>query len=273
MSDMAESITSASKITGAEFPFVRVPMFELRGSQARLQTGSEMIGWVPFVTDAQQMEWSTFCTSNLDWYNESVNFTRSALKNEGKVYVNSPDAPFLNFIWTDGNETVPIIPSVPPGPFGPVWQSSPPPFSKTFINYDFLKIPPIKQMLSTFMFLREGLMTAVLPAEPSVRFASLFTTLEDHEALHLQYVRDVYNGSTFFHPHSLHLQPVHKELNNRDSDIVGVLYSAIVWDAFMSNLLPEGVTGIVAVLHNTCDDINTYFLDGNEVWESILRQK
>jgi hypothetical protein len=263
MSNMAESVTSASLTTETKFPFVRVPMFELLGSQTRAQTGSEMIAWAPFVTEAQQSEWSTFSTSNLNWYNESIDFTTTALANEGKEFVYNPDSVFLNFIWTQGNATVPIVPRFSPGPFGPIWQISPPPNLLTFVNYDMLYGGLVEPMLSSLILLREGLMTAVLPdVEP---LAILLTNEDDHEASHLQYVKDAYNGSTFNHPHSLHLQPVYEKLNDHDSNIVGLLFSLIPWDTFMAHLLPEGVTGIVAVLHNTCGEINTYFLDGYKV--------
>jgi hypothetical protein len=268
MSNMAESVTSAAKTTGAEFPFVRVPMFELLGSQTRLQTGSEMIAWVPFVTAAQQLEWSTFSTTNLNWYNESIDFTTTALlENEGKEFVYAPNSVFLNFIWTLGNDTVPIFPRFPPGPFGPVWQITPPPNLLTFVNYDMLYGGLVEPMLPSLILLREGLMTAVMPDVKPL--AILFTTEEEHEASHLQYVKNAYNGSAFNHPHSLHVQPVYEELNDHDSNIVGLLFSLVAWDTFMSHLLPEGVTGIVAVLQNTCNEVNTYYLDGNKVRESI----
>lgn len=268
---MAESVTSAAEKTGAKFPFVRVPMFELLGSQTREQTKAEMIGWAPFVTAAQQLNWSEFCTTNLNWYNESIDFTNNALKEEGKEFVSVPGAAFLNFIWTAGNETIPIFPRFPPGPFGPIWQLSPPPNLVTFINYDMMHGGLIEPMLPSLFLLREGLMTSLLPdVKP---FASLFVSEADHEASHLQYVKEAYNGSTFSHPHSIHVQPVYEKLNDHESDIVGLLHSLIAWDTFMSSLLPEGVTGITAVLSNTCGEVNTYFLDGKQVRNIPKRKK
>jgi hypothetical protein len=129
-----------------------------------------------------------------------------------------------------------------------------------FVNFDMLQGAFIEPMIPSLLFLREGLMSAVLPEVVVDPFVSL-----NHEASDLQYVRDAYNGSTYFHPHSLHLQPVYEELNDHDSNIVGVLFSLIPWDIFMSNLIPKGVTGIIAVLHNTCEQNHTYFLDGHTV--------
>jgi hypothetical protein len=260
---MAESVTTASKITGETFPFVRVPMFEVLGSQSRSLTGSEMILWAPLVTEAQQPEWSNYSTSNQNWYNESIDFVTNVAETNGKKFTYKPDAPFLDFIWLEGNETYPSIPSPPPGPFAPIWQCSPPPFSLTFINFDLLKESYVKSLLPSLIHLRDGLMSGIL--SKVVRLAGIFITAEDHEASHLQHVRDAYNGSTFLHPHCVHLQPVYEELNDHDSNVVGVLLSLVAWDTFMASLLPEGVTGIVAVLHNTCDQNHTYFLDGYKV--------
>jgi len=263
MSNMAESVTSASKINQENFPFVRVPMFELLGSQTRSLTGSEMIIWAPFVTGKQQPEWTNYSTANHDWYNESVQFVESALENEDKVFNYVHDAPFFDFIWIEGNQTFALIPSPPPGPFAPIWQCSPPPFSLTFVNFDLMKERYVDSMVPSLLQLKDGLMTSIFSTVD--RLAGYFITTEDHEKLHLQYVRDTYGNNTFGHPHSVHLQPVFEELNDHDSGVVGFLLSLIAWDTFMANLLPEGVTGIVAVLHNTCDQNFTYFLDGFKV--------
>lgn len=263
MSNMAEAVTSASKTAGGEFPFVRVPMFELIGSQTRSLTGSEMIIWAPLVTEVQQPEWSTFSTSNQNWYNESIEFVTAVAENNGRDFVYEQGAPFLDFTWVEGNDTYPFIPSPLPGPFAPIWQCSPPPFSLAFINFDLLKESYVKTMLPSLILLGDGLMSAIFTSVD--RLAGIFITEEDHEASHLQHVRDTYNSSTFMHPHCVHLQPVFEKMNDRESNVVGFLLSLIAWDTFMANLLPDGVTGIVAVLHNTCNQNHTYFLDGYKV--------
>jgi hypothetical protein len=261
MIDMAQTVTSAATTTGSKFPFVRVPMFELLGSQTRASTGTEMITWAPLVTESERMEWSNFTTKEQSWYNESIDLVKISAEDDLKPLNYNPNATLVDVIYTEtetGNSAVPG-----PGPFTPIWQCSPPPFSLSFINYNLLNDVYFQAMLPSIMFVQDGLISAVLPRV--VRLAGIFITPEDHEASHLTHIKSVNGNSTFNHPHSVHLQPVYKNLKDHNSRVVGVLLSLIAWDTFMSNLLPDGVTGIVAVLQNTCNQSFTYFLDGIQV--------
>jgi hypothetical protein len=263
MIDMAQTVTSAATITGKKFPFVRVPMFELLGSQTRSLTGAEMIVWAPLVTESERMEWSSFTTKEQSWYNESISFVTSATKDDSNQFNYDPNVTLTDFIYTTTDTGI-IAAASPPGPFAPVWQCSPPPFSLDFINYNFLDDAYFQAMMQSLTLVHDGLISAV-PQNDIGRLANIFITPEDHEASHLTRVNSVYGNNTFDHPHSSHLQPVYENLNDHDSKLVGVLLSLIAWDTFMSNLLPEGVTGIVAVLQNTCNQSFTYLLDGVQV--------
>jgi hypothetical protein len=94
--------------------------------------------------------------------------------------------------------------------------------------------------------------------------AGVAVTPEDHEAFHDQYVDDMSNRTAFDRPHSVHLQPVFSRLNDETAPMVGFLAAVIPWDRYLSNLLPEGVDGITAVLKNNCGQSYTYMLKGNK---------
>jgi hypothetical protein len=64
------------------------------------------------------------------------------------------------------------------------------------------------------------------------------------------------------------MNPVFGELNNQlGSRIVGYMQSVVHWDQYLTELQPEGVSGIVLVLQNTCGQAFTYSLDGSKVRE------
>lgn len=63
-------------------------------------------------------------------------------------------------------------------------------------------------------------------------------------------------------PHSALIQPVFAELNNPESELVGLAHAPIQWDAYLLGLLPQGVNGVYCVLRNSCGESFTYKLKG-----------
>lgn len=66
-------------------------------------------------------------------------------------------------------------------------------------------------------------------------------------------------------PHGNIIQPVFKNFNVETDDIVGYVMGLVAFDAYLINLLPDGVRGIYVVLETTCDTKITYELDGHIV--------
>jgi class 3 adenylate cyclase len=57
--------------------------------------------------------------------------------------------------------------------------------------------------------------------------------------------------------------PVYRELGNDSSPIVGLILSTLAFDRYMADLLPDKVSGIYAVLVNSCGDSHTCELTGS----------
>lgn len=263
MADMAQIVTTAGITSGETFPFVRVPYFEVPAGQARELSGVEMFSFNPLIATAQRNQWNTFAQKEQGWYNES----KAILLAGSDPTLLHPttytqNTTLRNFIWrgtADGGvEEVP-----PPGPYAPIWQCSPPPFSPDFINYNMLSEQYAIDMLPVLLKTHDGLVSLVNPTLG--RLAGIAVDPGDHESFHNQYVTSLVNDSAFDHPHSVHLQPVFEGINDDSSRIVGFLSSVIPWDRYMGNLLPKGVNNIVAVLKNTCNQSFTYVLKGPRV--------
>jgi Adenylate and Guanylate cyclase catalytic domain len=278
MFSLAQSITvagqtaaAASALDDSPFPFVRIPMFEVHGSQARKFSGVEVVAWSPIVTEAQRPFWAEFVQQQQGWYEESkilLSYTSQEENNDDDDDrnphgdSNSSDS-IRPYIWY-GNRTGDdwSIPS-PPGAmnFAPIWQTSPPPYSRRMLlNYDLLSEPLLRKLLPAVDTIRHGLATA---ADLSWHHALDHHSHRRHgrRLLHSKDDKD----EKLLHPHSSFMQPVFDGLDVWNSKLVGVVTSTVSWDIFLARLLPPTVSGITAVLTNTCNQTYTYVINGPEV--------
>jgi hypothetical protein len=258
---MSNSITAESKASGTEFPFVTVPTFETLGDAARRLSGIEVLTFTPIVTLAQIPFWLNYAFSEQSWIETSRQEALSS--GEGTVqatdYLPGDITPIIYDVGPEG-----VVPSQGEGPFLPFWQTSPPPFSPSVINYNVLDQPWMNPLFDSIKIIREAIFSGVED------FSGLSETAfkpEDHEAYHTSLVDWVKEGSnsTYDHPHSLIMQPVFKTLNDDSSEIVGFVNGVVPWDRYLIDLLPEGVKGITCVLKNSCGQSFTYALNANEV--------
>jgi len=261
--DMAETITTAAINNDEDFPFVRVKLFEVPAKQTRELTGIEMFSWNPFVTEGQREAWYNFTQAEQGWYDESKEIVINDSDTLLTATSYSPGT-MHPYIWRStveadgsrGNEEVPKG-----GPFAPIWQMSPPPFDPALLQYDMFGETYVETMLPVMFRTRDGLMSALDPTLS--RLAGLAVTQTDHETFHSKCVTSVNGLSSYDHPHSVHLQPVFKKLQDPTSELVGFLALVVPWDCYLANLLPHGVNGVYAVLKNTCGQAHTYILRGN----------
>lgn len=120
----------------------------------------------------------------------------------------------------------------------------------TLYGWNFNAIPDYQAIIAAAKALRsETLFTAIRP------FAAI--PEEQHRLMH-----DSLPGSHVDHPHSNSYQPIRKDLEDPDSDIVAFVVSGVAWDASMRGLLPDGVEGIHCVISNTCGQSFTYEIVG-----------
>jgi hypothetical protein len=101
-------------------------------------------------------------------------------------------------------------------------------------------------------------------AQDLAAIASLAVAPEDHLKAHLKFGSNVTLEDVFKHPHSLLAAPVFEEINDPEAKVVGMTLSVVTWDRYLTNLLPEGVNGLVCVLKNSCGQSYTYVLNGND---------
>ena len=143
---------------------------------------------------------------------------------------------------------------------------SPPPFNPAIVNFDVLSDPDYQVVLRQAIDAQTSAFSPVMNVEP---FSSLQVSDADHVLYHERFTSNVTTtmggGIGYQLPHSLYAQPVFDSRANKDT-VVGVLWGALAWDAYLANLLPQGVLGLIVVLHSSCaqDKSFTYELNGVE---------
>eukprot|EP00977_Amphora_coffeiformis_P016581 scaffold5169_cov172-Amphora_coffeaeformis.AAC.12 len=258
---LAETITGAAITSGETFPFVTVPMFEVAGEHSRQATGIETLTFAPFVAEDQREAWEAYAWKNQGWLDESRTIGRSS----GEILKNSQhlESPITPIIYEHESIEPPFsqIPAVNT-PFLPAWHTSPPPFFPGYVNYNLMSEFLVKFTNPIIQSTRVSIFSMIVDL---TRLGSTATNEEDHNAFHAQFTEKMDNSTTGFdHPHSLLMTPVFEKLNDRTSPIVGMVYGVVPWDRYLTNLLPEGTSGVFGVLKNTCGQSHTYTLTGRK---------
>ena len=122
------------------------------------------------------------------------------------------------------------------------------------LNWNPASIPDYDAVLKVAVDLKyDTVWTRVRPYAT----AGVSMSKEQHDALHSQR-----EGSKSDHPHSFVWHPVHEKLDDYDSPVVAVIGAGLAWDLSLRGLLPDQVSGIFAVVSNSCNQSYTYLLDG-----------
>jgi hypothetical protein len=253
---MADTVSAVGKSDNRSFPWVIIPLYELTAGHVRELSNVERIVWSPMVKPNERQEWSSFVAKDeLNAYQES-----KELVQDGVLYDYDTNSTMRTMVWR-GDRTMQgkIHEASLDKVTFPIVQCSPPPYSPLFFNYDKLSDAYIVDMLDTLRLTRSGLMSAFRSelANPPDSFAPLAV----QEKFHEQFATAATTGG----PHSLFVQPVFDDVHDETSDMVGLLNSVVSWDTFLSNLLPDDVRGITAVLTSTCGQSYTYELNGRKV--------
>jgi hypothetical protein len=229
---VAGQVMKAATENGEKYPFVTVDLFEVIGRQAREMSGIFDITWCPIVESEEYDAFANYSNEHIGWYNESI-----------ALYLDEPghNLTLDDFDLSDTDYAiVSPIPEIPtsPGPWAARWQSSPPSPTSYFINVDAYVFGANASNEASETF-RRAVMSEVLAPLPGRENAP---------------------------PYGAVAHPVYDSLFNPETaKIVGKVYSLFFWDVNLVNLLPEGVSGITAVLKNSCNQSFTYSLEGASV--------
>jgi class 3 adenylate cyclase len=240
--------------TDAEWPLVDIPHFELRGRLNNELSKALMISYSPLVTSENRANWEDHAFAEQGWIQEGIALSPDL--HEGFI---SDDFKLANiskdiFRFSDGETGLPVLQDrqgtdFGPGHYAPVWEQAPAPHDPSIINFDLLSHPVFNRVY-------HGMWETKLPVMSEVTDLDFFYGGAIREAVD--------------HPQSFLMYPVYPYFGEDVSaiakdDLVGFLVVVLQWDRYFTNILREGVNGMVVVLHSTCGDHYTYRLDGPEV--------
>jgi hypothetical protein len=272
MQSCSNSISAAAITTNSDFPFVTVPAFEVLAESARQQSRSELLILTPKVEVGEVTRWQEYATANEGWYEDSKQLAASSSGGTSALSDFAPGSPLpfiYNTIVDENGNSAPGPPLNPP--FYPIWQASPPPYSPYLIKANVGAVPEFASLLQAADAAREGVLGPTIFSD-LYGLTGLASKEEDHEAFHTRLVSSD-TASGYNRPHSFFPQPIFREIYNDTSEVVGYISALIPWDSYFTNLLPEGVKGIICVASNTCGQSFTYYLDGNKVSCASFRHK
>jgi hypothetical protein len=259
MRTCSDSITAAAIAANSTFPFVTVPTFEIFGYSAIQQSGVELVIFTPKVQVDELTSWEEYAIANEGWYEESKHL--SILSD--REYAPGGIPTFVYDVSVELSAELTPTP-IENGPFYPMWQLSPPPFTPVALKADLKTFRDFGKYLKTVDIVREGVFSQAYDTRAGLGDATLNEV--DHLAFHNEFVTsEKEESSAFERPHTFFFQPVFREAYNHTSEIVGTLDALVPVDRYFANLLPDGVDGITAVLHNTCGRVFTYYLVGTKV--------
>jgi hypothetical protein len=125
---MAQTVSAAGRGTSNDFPFVRVPMYEVPGSHARIVSGVEYISWQPFVKQKHRDKWANFTREQQDWYKESKDLGN--LQSSEGLTEYDLNSTMREYIWIGNRSVGGAVKEAPPGRLlAPIFQCSPAPYS------------------------------------------------------------------------------------------------------------------------------------------------
>ena len=230
LKNAAATATSLALATQQQWPNVVIPHYAERTSGLRELADTPLIVFSPVVKFDRE-EWEQFSVTNQGWTLEGHKFQGST----------TPITSIPPQIHEDLVSATPLS-AFAAGPFAPVWQMSPVPDDLTAVNFNL-------EGNEVYVKLEEYVDSHRIPA-----ISSIFDMSE-------LFGRSF--SATDKVPRSIALEPIYETFDG-DSEAVGHYLSVIEWSTFFSDVLHQGVNGIIVVLKNSCGQAYSFVINGSE---------
>ena len=257
---MSREMSAAAVLAKQSFPFVSFPNYEVYATQAREAAGLEVISYAPVVTLEQADAFVNYTVDNQKWISDS---RKLGMKLDPNLTFEDIDNTQFNPVIYDVNPLAgDTFPSEGEGPFATLWHTSPPPQSLIYFLYNFASDPEYTTIFALMEEFRDTLFgnTNFFLGTVVDFIVGANKHQHLHEARHYQAGTQV----NITQPHCSLVQPVFASLEHDDAPIAGYIMGIMAFDAYLINLLPDGVRGIYVVVQNTCGAVFTYRLNGNQ---------
>jgi hypothetical protein len=245
-----------------EWPFISIPHFEAKGQLFLQESRATLLSFSPLVHRKHKVLWENYSQSHQGWVQEGLDYqyyTQSLIQpsndpSETSVLdvktVATPIIPYVYYHGSHGNAV--------PEPeadenfddkndlLAVTWQIAPAPKDADLVNYNALSTAAFRRNFQGMIDTNHAIISEVMDITSDASIGNI--------------------------PQSYLLHPVYDQIIAVDEfgipltkKMVGYISAMLPWHVYFYNLLPDGVSGIVVVLSNTCEQEYTYTLDGHQV--------
>ncbi|CAB9505095.1 natriuretic peptide receptor 2 [Seminavis robusta] len=288
---MSTQITSYAVSTGASFPNVTIPHYELQGANARIQAAGVILYFLPLVTDENRAGWEEYAAANRHWVMEAFGKeiawknaqdakfglgTFEQVSGEGKedggsrmLQKTGTDANALEQVTLEDGYNVRVFGSsggtpqpLNSGPFLPLWQLTPVLPIINFMNFDMSNHSAVAASLDAAVDSHQIVMSQAHdlkdPNDDTNESESLYNAFL--EAGQYRHDAELFEGD----PTTNLLYPVFDSFGPNRT-LGGLLMTSLYWRLNFDEILPDTAKGITVVLENSLNQSFTYRIDGPHV--------
>ena len=277
ISSLGVSFTSFARAQSADsegWPFVTMNDFQQRAKSSKQLSGALFLELLPIIHEKDRVRWENYSLSNADWINEGYKYQESlrapSNQNDHEQDYNgthrSLSSEQVDFssgigskIYRFGGEFG-VEPERGPGPFFPVWQSSPV-LGRHLVNWNVFSYPPYVPGIQIATENGEMALGGIDVAAPGYSndedlTTSFFAIIQSFAA-----GKDVmYKGD----PMSSVYVPVFDEYGDGGKPVACIL-SVFNWASYFEGILDPQSRGVIAVLDNGCNGPHSFFVNGTAV--------
>jgi hypothetical protein len=276
IASLGVTFTAFAKAENSTWPFVTMNDFQQRAASAKGLSDAYYLEILPIVSDEIRAEWEEYSVANKAWLSEGRAYQEKfALGTSRQLKLEEGDQVTGEVVlsFTEGNssiskriftfdETWATVTDPGPGPYYPIWQSSPVlPEPRDIVNYNLLTYagygPYIEITATTGQIAIGGLDVADFGdiTHPDLTTSFFAYILSFAAGKLVNYTGD---------PMSSFYIPVVDSFED-ERKTVAVLLAVINWATYFENTLPTNSKPVAVVLENTCDEQFTYEVSGEGV--------
>jgi hypothetical protein len=258
---LAQVFTSEAINTNSTWPFVTLSSFEVYVRNTRAQGSSELIVIAPLVNETQIEAWNDYAIAHQGWIDESFQEY-----NHGRDDLSPIPSSVYRFGRFKGRTVLKPEDGKGGYPAAPFWQMSRPPFDTSIVNFNALSEESYRLMYDAMVDTNRWVMGLAGPNN----LIDYTISQQQHDEWHSATESNTTSsGFANEHPHTALLYPVYRDKDashptgsDIDSPIVAMIVNVIPWDSYLKRLLPEGIHGVMCVLHNSAGQAFSYSLNG-----------
>lgn len=254
MEQLAASVTSAAKMTNSSFPYITLPFYEITGGFVDGMGGILTASFSPLVKATEQEKWEEYSIRNQGWlensellksidqsHQDALHGTIQDHEHDRLLQQSTSTVHSVVYQWV--NNVKVRVTSSPNQMLAPLWQISPPDISS--VNADLLQDKSIQELYEQMLIMKHPVLS------PSIQLHNLFSFLYTPEEEPLKQF-----------PHAYILQPVYDNFDKSNATLVGLLVAVTTFENLLDKILPADSRGIVCVIRDSCGNVITYNLEG-----------